>query len=86
LAITRTTVLAEAWLRDAAVAYVTAGELIAAERLERGNLRSRRPAVWKRAPAKKLRRWVLASVRRARPGGARPRAGCGGRLKLTNRW
>ena len=34
------TVVAGAWLRDAAVAYVTAGELIAAERLERGNLRS----------------------------------------------
>ena len=68
--------MAEAWLRDAAVTYVTAGELIAAERLERGNLRSRWPAVWKRAPAKKLRRWVLASVRRARPvvPGPRPAA------------
>jgi CHAD domain-containing protein len=55
------TVVAEAWLRDAAAtvsaACVAAGELIAAERLERASLRSRWPAAWKRASAKKLRRW-----------------------------
>ncbi len=55
------TVVAEAWLREAGAtvpaACVTAGELIAAERLERSNLRSRWPAVWKRASAKELRRW-----------------------------
>lgn len=55
------TVVAEAWLRDAAAtvsaACVAAGELIAAERLERASLRSRWPVAWKRASAKKLRRW-----------------------------
>ncbi len=54
-------VVAEAWLRDAAAtvptACVTAGELIAAERRERSRLRSRWPAVWQRASGKKLRRW-----------------------------
>jgi CHAD domain-containing protein len=55
------TVVAEAWLRDASAtvpaACVTAGELIAAERLERDELRARWPAIWKQASAKKLRRW-----------------------------
>ena len=55
------TVVAEAWLRNAGAgvspACIAAGELIAAERLERARLRSRWPKVWKRASAKKLRRW-----------------------------
>jgi CHAD domain-containing protein len=55
------TVVAEAWLRDPgaadSAACLAAGELIAAERLERSSLRSRWLAVWKRASAKKLRRW-----------------------------
>ena len=78
--------MAEAWLRDAAVAYVTAGELIAAERLERGNLRSRWPAVWKRASARKLRRWFWPVCGWLAWVAARSRAGRGGRLKITNRW
>ena len=56
------TVVAEAWLRanGAAIssACVAAGELIAAERLERARLRSKWPEVWKRATARKLRRWL----------------------------
>ncbi len=56
------TVVAEAWLRatGAAVsqACIAAGELITAERQERATLRSRWPKVWKRAKAKKLRRWL----------------------------
>jgi CHAD domain-containing protein len=55
------TVVAEAWLRDAGTsvpaACVTAGELIAGERLERSNLRSKWPRAWKRASASTLRRW-----------------------------
>jgi len=55
------TVVAEAWLRDAGpsvpAACVTAGELIAAERLERSNLRSKWPRAWKRASASALRSW-----------------------------
>jgi CHAD domain-containing protein len=55
------TVVAEAWLRNAGAgvspACIAAGELIAAERLERARLRARWPKVWKRASAKKLRRW-----------------------------
>ena len=55
------TVVAEAWLRDTGpsvpAACITAGELIAAERLERSNLRSKWPRAWKRASASKLRRW-----------------------------
>ena len=55
------TVVAEAWLRNAGAgvspACIAAGELIAAERLERARLRSQWPKVWKRASAKKLRRW-----------------------------
>ncbi len=55
------TVVAEAWLRDAGAtvpaACVTAGELIAGERLERDKLRSKWPRAWKRASAKKLRHW-----------------------------
>jgi len=39
-------------------ACIAAGELIAAERQERARLRSRWPKVWKRAKAKKLRRWL----------------------------
>ena len=56
------TVVAEAWLRGAGAAVspgcVAAGELIAAERQERARLRSRWPKIWKRAQAKKLRRWL----------------------------
>jgi CHAD domain-containing protein len=55
-------VVAEAWLRAAGAALspacVAAGELIAAERLERARLRSGWPNVWKRATARKLRRWL----------------------------
>jgi CHAD domain-containing protein len=54
-------VVAEAWLRDtgvtASTAGLAAGELIAAERRERGNPRSRWPTVWKGVSAKRLRRW-----------------------------
>lgn len=56
------TVVAEAWLRATGVglsaACVAAGELIAAERQERARLRSSWRKVWKRAKAKKLRRWL----------------------------
>lgn len=56
------TVVAEAWLRATGAALspacVSAGELIAAERTERPRLRSGWPNVWKRATARKLRRWL----------------------------
>ena len=56
------TVVAEAWLRATGAALspacVSAGELIAAERTERARLRSGWPNVWKRATARKLRRWL----------------------------
>ena len=56
------TVVAEAWLRDAATALpaarVAAGELIALERLRRAELRASWPAVWRVASAKDLRRWL----------------------------
>jgi CHAD domain-containing protein len=56
------TVVAEAWLRGTGAALsaacVAAGELIAAERTERARLRSRWPNVWKRATARKPRRWL----------------------------
>ena len=56
------TVVAEAWLRNTGAAVspacVAAGELIMAERLERARLRSKWPKVWKRASARKLRRWL----------------------------
>jgi CHAD domain-containing protein len=55
-------VVAEAWLRASGTALppacVVAGELIAAQRQERTRLRSRWPKAWKRASAKKLRRWM----------------------------
>jgi CHAD domain-containing protein len=53
------TVVAEAWLRDAAVAIpasgVAAGQLIARERLARTELRGRWRAVWRGTSPKKLR-------------------------------
>ena len=56
------TVVAEAWLRDAAgtepAAGVAAGELIAHERTRRDQLRAQWPAVWQSASARKLRRWL----------------------------
>jgi CHAD domain-containing protein len=56
------TVVAEAWLRATGAALspacVSAGELIAAERQERARLRSRWSKVWKRATARKPRRWL----------------------------
>ena len=56
------TVVAEAWLRDTGAALtpacVTAGELITSVRLERARLRSKWPEAWKRASARKLRRWL----------------------------
>jgi CHAD domain-containing protein len=56
------TVVAEAWLRDAAAALpagrLVAGQLIAIERAQRAELRARWPAVWQEASAKKLRRWL----------------------------
>ena len=56
------TVMAGAWLRATGAAVsqtcIAAGELITAERQERARLRSRWPKVWKRAKAKKLRRWL----------------------------
>jgi hypothetical protein len=75
--------MAGAWLRatGAAVsqACIAAGELIAAERQERARLRSRWPKVWKRAKAKKLRRWVQPP-----PAGSRPGAFADVRLSLRN--
>jgi CHAD domain-containing protein len=56
------TVVAEAWLREAArdnpAAGVAAGELIAHERTQRERLRAQWPVVWHSASAKKLRRWM----------------------------
>jgi CHAD domain-containing protein len=56
------TVVAEAWLRDAArnesATGVAAGELMAHERAERERLRRQWPAVWRSASAKNLRRWM----------------------------
>jgi CHAD domain-containing protein len=55
------TVVAEAWLRDAATAIpasgVAAGQLIARERSRRAELRGRWRAVWRGVYSKKLRRW-----------------------------
>jgi CHAD domain-containing protein len=57
------TVVGEDWLRHAAAhkpeGAVTAGQLIAAERRARADLRRRWPRVWKRTSAKKLRGWFL---------------------------
>jgi len=57
------TVVAEAWLRANGAALspacVAAGELIAAQRREQTRLREKWPKAWKRASAKKLRRWIL---------------------------
>jgi CHAD domain-containing protein len=56
------TVVAEAWLREAAItdpsAGVAAGQLIAVERTRRTELRRLWPAVWKRASSKKRRDWL----------------------------
>jgi CHAD domain-containing protein len=56
------TVVAEAWLREAAAsapaAGIAAGLLIAAERARRSELRARWPEVWRHASAKKLRKWL----------------------------
>lgn len=56
------TVVAEAWLRDAAAATpdigVVAGELIAIQRAERARLRESWPEAWEAASAKELRRWL----------------------------
>lgn len=56
------TVVAEAWLRTTAEhleeSRLAAGELVAAERLRRGELRREWPAAWERASAASLRRWL----------------------------
>jgi CHAD domain-containing protein len=56
------TVVAEAWLRNTGAAVtpacVAAGELITSVRLERAGLRWKWPKAWKRASARKLRRWM----------------------------
>jgi CYTH domain len=53
--------VAEAWLRNTGAALtpacVAAGELITSVRLDRARLRSKWPKAWKRASARKLRRW-----------------------------
>lgn len=56
------TVVAEAWLRGAAAfvpaAGIVVGQLVAAERMRRRDLRRRWPKVWKKADTSKLRRWL----------------------------
>ena len=56
------TVLAEAWLRNAAVGHpeadATIRQLIALEQERRSALRAQWPAVWRKANAKKLHTWV----------------------------
>jgi CHAD domain-containing protein len=56
------TVVAEAWLQDAAAAIpasgLAAGQLVAQERSQRTELRGRWRAVWRSASSKKLRRWL----------------------------
>ncbi len=56
------TVVAEAWLRDAAAAVpaarLVAGELIAHQRAERARLRSEWPSVWNTVSRKRLRAWL----------------------------
>ena len=56
------TVVAEAWLRTTAEhleeSRLVAGELVAAERQRRGELRREWPAAWKQASAPSLRRWM----------------------------
>ena len=54
-------------------ACITAGELIAAERLERSNLRSKWPRAWKRASASKLRRWLRKGRRHTQTPAEHPR-------------
>ena len=65
------TVVAEAWLRDTGAALtpacVTAGELITSVRLERARLRSKWPEAWKRASARKLRRWLRKGRHNTKP-------------------
>ena len=71
------TVVAEAWLRhtDAALtpACVAAGELITSVRLERARLRSKWPKAWKRASARKLRRWLRKGRHHTEPRQSIPR-------------
>jgi CHAD domain-containing protein len=56
------TIVAEAWLRNAAATTpegaVAAGELILLQRWQRARLRARLPAAWKAASAKDLRSWL----------------------------
>ena len=56
------TVVAETWLREAAIstpaAALVAGELIAVQRAERARLRAEWPAAWKAASRKRLRAWM----------------------------
>jgi CHAD domain-containing protein len=56
------TVVAETWLRDAALALplagVAAGQLIGIERAGRAELKLGWPGIWRKASAKKLRRWM----------------------------
>ena len=56
------TVVAEAWLRNTGAALppacVAAGALVTSVRLEQARPRSDRPKAWKRASARKLRRWL----------------------------
>ena len=56
------TVIAEAWLRDAATTTpqgaVAAGELILIQRHQRTKLRAQWPRTWKKASAKELSSWI----------------------------
>lgn len=56
------TVIAEAWLRDAAITApkgaVAAGELIFLQQCQRATLRAQWPAIWKTACAKELSSWI----------------------------
>ena len=65
------TVVAEAWLRNTGAALtpacVTAGELITSVRLDRARLRSKWPKAWKRASARKLRRWLRKGRHHTKP-------------------
>jgi CHAD domain-containing protein len=56
------TVVAEAWLREAATAQpgagLVAGQLVTVERAKRAELRSRWPTIWRAASDRRLRRWM----------------------------
>jgi len=56
------TVIAEAWLRDAAAAIpeggIAAGELILLQRCQRATLRAQWPPTWRKASSKKLCSWI----------------------------